>query len=173
MFFRDRQPEASIWRRFRTDRDRFSFAQDGEHYVAHVVASSERIVDLFHVFTEQLPPAVDVVVDDLGGQRAWRGEGVALPDVRDGMARLKAPLASLGGVEFSVYSSEDQLTLTPFLELFIYARTDRWLYLLQGKGLQEEADLPVRRWRARGFDPAPELMNALTLVAERLGLTPV
>lgn len=172
MFFRDRQPESSIWRRFRTDRDRFSFAQDGEFYTAHVVASAERIVDLFHVFTEQLPPAVDVVIDDQGGQRAWRGENVALPDVRDGIARLKAPLASHGGVEIAVYSAEDQLTLTPFLELFIYARTDRWVYLLQGKGLQEEADLPVRRWRDRGFDPAPELMNALTLVAERLGLTP-
>lgn len=172
MFFRDRQPETSIWRRFRTDRDRFSFAQDGEFYTAHVVASAERIVDLFHVFTEQLPPAVDVVIDDRGGQRAWRGENVALPDVRDGIARLKAPLASHGGVEVSIYSAEDQLTLTPFLELFIYARTDRWVYLLQGKGLQEEADLPVRRWRDRGFDPAPELMNALTLVAERLGLTP-
>lgn len=172
MFFRDRQPETSIWRRFRTDRDRFSFAQDGEFYAAHVVASAERIVDLFHVFTEQLPPAVDVVIDDRGGQRAWRGENVALPDVRDGIARLKAPLASHGGVEVSIYSAEDQLTLTPFLELFIYARTDRWVYLLQGKGLQEEADLPVRRWRDRGFDPAPELMNALTLVAERLGLTP-
>lgn len=172
MFFRDRQPEASIWRRFRTDRDRFSFSQDGEFYCAHVVANSERVVDLFHTFTEQLPPAVDVVINDLGGQRAWRGENIALPDVRDGIARLKQPLPQYGGVEFAVYSAEDQLTLTPFLELFVYARSDRWLYLLQGKGLQEEPDLPIRKWRTRGFDPAPELGNALTVVAERLGLSP-
>lgn len=174
MFFRDRQPDAQVWKRFRTDKDRFSFSNSGEVYEAHVVASAERVVDLFHALSEQLAPAVDVVVNDIGGQRAWKGESVALPDVRDGLARLKTPLATYGGVEFSVYSSEDQLTLTPYLELFIYARTDRWLYLLQGKGLLHEKDaMPVRKWRDRSFDPAPELQNALNLVAERLGLNAV
>ena len=51
---------------------------------------------------------------------------------------------TFGGVEFAVYTSDDQLTLNPHLELFIYARTDRWFYLLQGKGLEEQA-----RWCAR------------------------
>jgi hypothetical protein len=36
-----------------------------------------------------------------------------------------------------VYSADDQVTLTPDLELFVYARSDRWLYILQGKGLVE------------------------------------
>lgn len=173
MFFRGRQPETSIWRRFRAGIDGFTFTKEGDHYVAHVVANAERVVDLFHTLGEELPPAVDVAIEDYRTSRAWEGQNVALPDVRDAIARLKVPLAAYGGVEFSVYSPEDQLTLNAHLELFIYARTDRWLYLLQGKGLQEEADLPVRRWRQRGFDPVPELMNALTLVAERLGLTPV
>ena len=172
MFFRDRQPEASIWKRFRADKDKFSFVNSGEVYEAHVVASAERVVDLFHALTEQLAPAVDLAINDLGGQQSWKAESLALPDVRDGIARLKTPLATYGGVEFAVYSSEDQLTLTPYLELFIFARTDRWLYLLQGKGLQqEEGSLPVRKWREKQFDPAPELQNALGLVTERLNLT--
>ena len=42
-------------------------------------------------------------------------------------------------MELSVYTGDDQLTLNPYLELFIYARTDRWLYLLEGKGLEEQS----------------------------------
>ena len=97
----------------------------------------------------------------------------ALPDVRDAIARLKVPLATYGGVEISLYTADDQLTLTPQLELFIYARSDRWLYLLQGKGLEERAALADRSWRAQGWDraPAPTLSAAIATAAERLSLT--
>ena len=33
------------------------------------------------------------------------------------------------------------------LELFIYARTDRWLYLLQGKGLEERRLVRTNSWK--------------------------
>jgi len=74
MFFRGRQPEASIWRRFRVSADGFTFAEEDDHFTAHVVANAERVVDLFYTLSEQLPPAVDVVIDDL---RSGRLSGVA------------------------------------------------------------------------------------------------
>ena len=174
MFFRGRQPETSIWRRFRAGIDGFTFGKEGDHYVAHVVANAERIVDLFHALGEELPPAVDVALEDYRTSRIWEGRNVALPDVRDAIARLKVPLAAYGGVEFSVYSPEDQLTLNAHLELFIYARTDRWLYLLQGKGLQEQRMVRTRSWKLKReeFPPAPELTEALDAAVERLGLRP-
>ena len=174
MFFRGRQPEASIWRRFRVSEDGFTFVQEGDLYTAHVVANAERVVDLFHSFTEQMPPAVDVVLDDLRSGRSWRGEGVALPDVREAVARLKILLARYGGVEFAVYTGDDQITLNPHLEMFIYARTDRWLYLLEGRGLEEQQRVHSKSWKTnrRQFPAAPDLVNAVTAASERLGLQP-
>jgi hypothetical protein len=174
MFFRGRQPEASIWRRFRVGGDGFTFAHEDDHYTAHVVANAERVVDLFYNLTDQLPPAVDVVMDDLRSGRSWSGEAVPLPDVRDSVARLKNLLARYGGVELSVYTGEDQLTLNPYLELFIYARTDRWLYLLEGKGLEEQASVQPKSWKTKRqqFPAAPDLVNAVNAAAERLALQP-
>lgn len=174
MFFRGRQPEASIWRRFRVSADGFTFSQEEELYTAHVVANAERVVDLFYTLTEQLPPAIDIVIDDLRSGRSWKGEASALPDVREAIARLKNLIARYGGVELSVYTAEDQLTLNPYLELFIYSRTDRWLYLLEGKGLEEQSRLRTKSWKTsrQHFPAAPDLVNAVTAAAERLGLQP-
>ena len=122
--------------------------------------------------SEQLPPAVDIVIEDLRSETIWKGDTIALPDVRDAIARLKVPLATYGGVEFTLYTPDDQLTLTPQLEMFIYARSDRWVYLLQGKGLEERAALADRSWRSQGWDraPAPTLSAAIAAAAERLSL---
>jgi hypothetical protein len=172
MFFRGRQPETSIWKRFRTGLDGFTFAQEPDYYAAHVVANAERVVDLFYVLIEHLPPAVDVTIDDLRGRRSWRGERVALPDVQDAVGRLKVPLASTGGVEMSVYTADDQVTLNPHLELFIYARSDRWYYYLTGMGLEERAVLRTKSWKLarREFEPAPEFSEVVAQAAARLGL---
>jgi hypothetical protein len=174
MFFRGRQPEASIWRRFRVSADGFTFSHEGDVYTAHVVANAERVVDLFYALSEDLPPAVDVVLDDLRSGRSWKAEAAALPDVREAIARLKLLLARYGGVELSVYTNDDQLTLNPYLELFIYARTDRWLYLLEGKGLEEQPNVHTKSWKTnrQHFPAAPDLVNAVTAGAERLGLKP-
>jgi hypothetical protein len=77
-------------------------------------------------------------------------------------------------VEVAVYTSEDQLTLNPVLELFIYARTDRWLYLLKGKGLEERRLVRTKSWKGRGraFPPAPELEDAVEAMATSLHLAP-
>ena len=174
MFFRGKQFDASIWKRFRTAADGYSFTKETDYYAAHVVANAERVVDLFHALMEHLPPAVDVVIDDRRANRRWQGESLALPDVRDAVARLKTALATSGGVEIAVYTSEDQLTLNPVLELFIYARSDQWLYILQGKGLEERRAVRTKSWRLRQheFPPAPELSQALERAATSLGLQP-
>ena len=98
MFFRGRQPETSIWRRFRAGSDGFTFVKEDDYYAAHIVANAERIVDLFHTLTAQLPPAVDVAITDARTNRTWKGDSLALPDVRESIARMKVPLAASGGV---------------------------------------------------------------------------
>ena len=172
MFFRGKQPDGSIWKRFRASLDGFTFVEEDDYYAAHVVANAERVVDLFYTLSEQLSPAVDLVIDDKRAGRVWKGESLALPDVRDTLARLKVLLAQHGGVEVTVNTTEDQLTLNPYLEMFIYARTDRWLYMLEGKGLQEQRMVRTKRWKAKrdDFPPAPELDKAIAAAAERLGL---
>jgi hypothetical protein len=144
MFFRGRQAEASIWRRFRVAADAFTFTSEDGVHSCHVVRSG----------------------------RSWKGESLPLDDVREQIARLKVLLGRYGGVELSVYTSEDQLTLNPYLELFIYARTDRWYYLLQGKGLEEQRAVVTKSWKQRRaqFPAAAELVNAIQAAVERLGL---
>ena len=172
MFFRGKQPEASIWRRFRASTDGFTFTEADGVYTAHIVANAERVVDLMWTMTELLNPAVDLYVDDLRSGRKWKGEALPLPDVRDTIARLKLLLARFGGVELSVYTPEDQLSLNPHLELFIFSRSDRWLYLLEGRGLEEQARVRPKSWKInrQAFPAAPDLVNAVATAAERLAL---
>lgn len=173
MLFRGRNPDITVWKRFRSGVDGFTFVKRDEHYEAYIGANAERVVDLFYTLSELLAPAIDTVIGDLRSQTTWKGESIALPDVRDAVARLKVPLATYGGVEFSLYTPDDQLTLTPQLELYIFSRSDRWLYLLQGKGLEEKASLADRSWRSSAWDRAhaPTLSSAITAAAERLSLT--
>jgi hypothetical protein len=172
MFFRGRQPEPSIARRFRPPGDAFAFAPADGHYVAHIVATAERAVDLYHALAQYLPPAVEVEVTDARSGARWRGSHVALPDVRDALARLKSVLSTYAGVEITIYADEDQLTLDDNLDVWVYALTERWLYLLRGKGLVEHRKIRGRTWRMRPseFPPAPGLWNALESAVERLGL---
>ena len=174
MIFRTRQPDATVWKRFRSGTDGFTFVQRDGVWEAHVAANAERVVDLFYTLSEHLPPAIDVSVEDRRTDRIWTGEGIALPDFRDAIARLKVPLATYGGVEISAYTLEDQLTLTPQIELFAYSRTDRWAYFLQARGLEEFGALAEKPWRAPSWDraPAPMLSDSTVAMAERLSLTP-
>lgn len=172
MLFRGRKPEVTVWKRFRSGQDGFTFARIGDHYEAKVSANSERIVDLFYTLNEALPPAIDVYIEDLRTQSAWSGESIALPDVRDIVARLKVLLSSFGGIEMTFYTAEDQLTLTPQLELVIYSRSDRWLYLLQSKNLEERAALADRAWGGSSWDrtKAPALSDAVSAAVTSLSL---
>jgi hypothetical protein len=173
MFFRGKQPEASIWRRFRASTDGFTFTEADGVYTAHIVANAERVVDLMWTMTELLNPAVDLFIDDLRSGRKWKGEALPLPDVRDAIARLRLLIARYGGMEISIFDAEDQLSLNPHLELFIYSRSDKWLYVLEGRGLEERTRLREKSWKMKrqSFPAAPDLMNAVATAAERLGLS--
>lgn len=172
VFIRGPLPEASIWRHFRGSGDGFTFGDRDGICEAHVMANADRVVELFLALAEHLPPAVAVEIDDLRSGSRWHGDDLALVDVRDAIARLKVPLSTLAGVEVTVLGADDQLTITPNLDIFVFARSDRWLYLLQGKGLRRRRGLRTRSWRlSRGeFAPAPQVTAALREAAGRLAL---
>lgn len=173
MIFRGRPSDGAVSRRFRSSPDGFTFNRgEAGAYEAHVSANSERVVDLFYALSEHMSPAVDVVLDDRHREIIWAGDDVALPDLRDTIARLKVPLATYGGVEVTAFTPDDQLTLTAQLQLYAYARSDRWLYLLQGMGLEEFNSLAGRHWGSQpgGGSAAPALCEAVEAAAERLSL---
>ncbi len=175
MIFRGRPDQGTVWRRFRSGVDGFTFEQTPNgHYEAHIAANAERAVDLLHVLSEHLPPAVDVTMVDRRARRGWEGTDVALPDVRDALARLKVPMSTYGGIDISIYTADDQLSLSAELDLYAYARSDRWLYLLQAKGLEHYGAVSHKPWRAQPWDraAAPVLSAAIVAAAERLTLAP-
>lgn len=172
MFFRGQEAEVTVWQRFKSDVDGFTFDLEDGYYTSRVEANSERVVDLFHSLTEQMPPVVDVSIEDHRSGKSWVGRGLPLDDVREQIARLKVLIARYGGAEISVYTSDDQLTLTPYLDLYVYSRTDRWAYLLEGKGLRQQRALGSKSWKRQRaqFPAAAELVNAIQSVVERLRL---
>jgi hypothetical protein len=172
MLFRGRTPDTTVWKRFRSGQDGFTFTRSGDVYEAKVVANAERVVDLFYTLSELMAPAVDVYIRDERSQTTWAGESMALPDVRDAVARLKVPLATYGGVEITLFTPDDQLTLTPQLELYIYSRSDRWVYLLTSMNLEERSSIEERLWAMQSWEkaPAPALSDAVAAAAERLSI---
>jgi hypothetical protein len=172
MLFRGKAQDTTIWKRFRSGQDGFTFTRTGDIYEAKVVANAERVVDLFFTLSELMAPAVDVYIKDMRSQTTWSGETVALPDIRDAVARLKVPLSTYGGVEVTLYTPDDQITLTPQLELFIYSRSDRWVYLLTSMNLEERSSIEERLWGMSSWEraPAPALSDAVAAAAERLSI---
>ena len=172
MLFRSRTPDSTVWKRFRSGQDGFTFTRTGDIYEAKVVANAERVVDLFYTLSELMAPAVDLHINDARTKTSWTGQTLALPDVRDAVARLKMPLATYGGVEITIFTSEDQITLSPQLELYIFSRSDRWMYLLNSMNLEERASLEERLWGIQSWEkaPAPALSDAVAAAAERLDI---
>jgi len=172
VFIRGPHPDASIWRHFHGDRDGFTFGERDGLYEAIVRANADRVVEMFLALIEHLPPAVTVELHDARSGSQWRGEDLALVDVRDAVGRFKGTLARLAGLELTLHGVDDQVTLTPNLDIFVYARTDRWLYLMQGKGLRRRGRLRERSWRlaADEFAHSPVMSMAIRDAASRLGL---
>lgn len=160
-------------RRHRAVDDWFVVSRVSALWCTQVVTTAERTVDLLHALSQQLDPAVDVHCEDVRRARRWSGTLLPLPDVREVVGRLRLPLASYGGVELSLYTPEDQLSLTPELLLVIYARTDRWTFLLEGMGLVERESAPPPTWipDREALRAAPALEAALTTAVARLSLT--
>ncbi|GAB1341147.1 hypothetical protein [Gemmatimonas sp.] len=158
--------------RFRESGDWFVVTRTEAVIATHIGGTAERIVDVWHSLLASLDPVVDVRIDDLRSGRKWGASLLALPDVREAVGRLRLTLAAYGGVELSVFTGDDQLTLTPELLAVAYARTDRWAFILDGLGLAERPHMPARSWTPRrdSLAPAPQLEAALRSTAARLGL---
>ncbi|WP_396223201.1 hypothetical protein [Gemmatimonas sp.] len=159
--------------RFRGTDEWFVVVRQPELVAIRVFATAERIVDCWHALSLHLDPAVDVHIPDLRSSRRWSGGLLALPDVREAMGRLRLPLAACGGVELSLFTDSDQLTLTPEMLLVIYAHTDRWTYLLDGLGLLERPDMAVPVWLPTRdlLRPDTQFAHALHAAADRRRLT--
>ncbi|MFA6547313.1 MAG: hypothetical protein WCS99_23040 [Limisphaerales bacterium] len=170
--FRHRTPAVTVATRFADQTAVFCSARERDLHVTQVAATMERNVDLLHALAEHLPQVVDLSLECLRSGRRFVGEGLSLAEVRETIARLKVPLVQGGGVELAVYTPEDQLALSPMLDLWIYSKSDRWVYLLVGEGLDEVAAIEPRTWHVarREFAGAPELVEAIEKTAERLTL---
>lgn len=172
MLFRSRVLDATVWRRFRPREDVFAFRREGALYVAEVAAGSERSVDLLHALLEHMPPMVGLALECVRTRREFVGEELQLAEVREAVARLHVPLVASGGVELTVFTADEQLSLSPLLDLWVFAKSDRWLALLQERGLEERAELPRRSWSLGRdeFEGAPEVVQAVVAAAGRLTL---
>lgn len=170
--FRHRTPTTRVAERFRSGEAVFSIEMRDGLVAVRVGAGMEQSVELLHALTEHLPPVVDCAVDCLRSKRRYVGEGLSLPEVRESIGRLKVALVQSGGMELAVYTAEDQLVLSPMLDLWIYSRSDRWVYLLVGEGLEQVESVPPRGWSVArdAFTGAPELVLAVEKTAERLTL---
>lgn len=158
--------------RFHRDNEWYIQARDGDLFVLRVHATSERAVELFHRLTAHLDPSVDVVVEHRRDATSWLGALQDLAQVREAIGRLRWPLASSGGVEFTLVTPDDQITLMPSLELVIYSRRDHWSVRLADEGVRARVTAPPAVWHSGHvpWSPAPDLTVALSAFAERLAL---
>ena len=158
--------------RFRAGGDVFTFGREGDVRVARVSANGERTVELFHSLTARMGDPLSLSLECLRSRREFLGQDLARVEVREAVARLKVPLVAHAGVEVGVFTDEEQLALSALLELWIYARDDRWLPILMREGLEEVGQLPKRTWTVKRdeFAGAPEMVDAVTEAAERLTL---
>ena len=118
-------------------------------------------------------PAVDVPSTTCAAAAAGRARRSRCPTCATRSRGSGCCSRATAAREVSVFNSEDQLSLNPHLELFIYSKSDKWLYLLEGRGLEERTQLRPKSWKIKrqAFPAAPDLVNALAAAAERLGLT--
>ena len=175
MLFRHRAPATTIAERFRAGSAEFEIGREQGVHVLKVSAGMERSIELLHSLAQHLPPLVDFSIECLRSKRRFLGEALNLVEVRETIARLKGLLVASGGVELTVFNAEDQLVLSPMLDLWIYSRTDRWAYLLVGEELEQVERIAPRRWSVGRdeFAGAIELVSAVEKAAERLTLRAV
>ncbi|MEP6832883.1 MAG: hypothetical protein ABJB74_05785 [Gemmatimonas sp.] len=160
--------------RFRSAADWFTHSELDGVYTSVIGANSERAVDLMHLLVYQFPESLSVSISSLRQRKSWWENACSRTETRDVIARLKLLLAGYGGVEFAVYTTDDQLTLTPELELIVYSRSPKWREALLKMGLEERHQPPTAVWCASRSElsAAPELLDSLAIAVRRLGLAP-
>lgn len=160
--------------RFRSSADWFTHSELDGLYTSVIGANSERAVDLMHTLAWQFPEMVSISISSLRERRSWWDNACSRSEARDVIARLKLLLAGYGGVEFAIYTNDDQLTLTPELELVVYSRYSKWRDVLLKLGLEERVAPPTAVWCAArsSLSVAPELLDSLSIAIKRLDLAP-
>ena len=160
--------------RFHRENEWYVASRSGSIHVWRVRANSERAVELFHRFSAHLDPLVDLAIEHRRDGTSWSRALCALAEVRDAIGRLRWPLSSCGGVELTLVTPDDQLTLMTSLELVIYSRRDNWRARLDDEGVIARAEAPAAIWRSADvpWSPAPELTTALSALVQRLTLEP-
>ena len=174
LFWGDRPVRESLWQRFRTAPEGFTAVEEkGGYWAFHVVAGSERIVDLFFAMLAELPAPASIELADKRAGRSWKGKCDPAA-ARAPLEALRALVAAHGGVEITVFTEDDQLTLNPKLELFIYSHSERWASRLEGKGIVEQRMVRTKSWRTASADlaPAAGLSDAVEIAAASLALEP-
>ncbi len=172
MFIRSRERVSEVWHRFHLPHEGFVLTEHRGLFEARIVANADWAVELFLLLTERLSPTVCVSLEDVRTNRRWSRGTLPLAAARDAALRLRKPLVVNAGVECAFYDEDDQITLSPHMEVFVYGRSDRWFYFLRDLGLERRRALPPRSWHLarHEFPPAPALEPALLEVVERLGL---
>ncbi len=165
--------ESDTARRFGRLSSWFVASQSDDIRLLRIGAVAERAVDLFHALSREMDPVVDVVIDSWRDRARWRGDLLSLSEVREVLGRLRLPLATYGGAEVTLVTGDDQLTLTPELVVVIFARSDRWIGLLDDFDVPERSSMPPAVWSLdrAAMRPVPEFTAALTTAAETLRLT--
>ncbi len=173
--FREPVPEVSVWRRFRDASDIYAVMRRDGLVGSRAIGNSEAMVELFVEMVPEFPNLFSLTVDDWRNQRTWRADGVTQAALLDAFYTMRVPLIGAGGVEFTLDSGSDQLSLSAHLEVVTWSATDRWLYLLDRAGLRERPRVRGRLWRpARGaFPPATTLSAVVRTFVKSLALQPV
>ncbi|MBL8958693.1 MAG: hypothetical protein JNJ98_02485 [Gemmatimonadetes bacterium] len=174
MFIRERPTDAAPWHHTRQSGDGFVFGVRAGLHEARLAPNADRAVELFLAITEHFGPFGHLVVDDWRRGRVWRGEDLSTADVREAVARARHVLTAHAGTELTLVADGEQATLTANLGVRVYAPTDRWLFLLQGKGLRRVHALRRRSWAlGRGeFGPVAAAEEMVSLLVARLQLAP-
>lgn len=160
--------------RFRSGADWFTVSELDGLFTCVIGANSERAVDLLQSLSLEFPETFSVSISSLRERLSWWDNACSRAEVRDVLSRLRVLLAGYGGVEFAIYTSDDQITLTPELQLVIYSRSSKWRALLIDMGLEEKSKAPAPVWCVSrdALIPAPELSDSLMLAVRRLALAP-
>lgn len=173
-FFRGPVPEVSVWRRFRDATDTYMVLRRDGLIGTRALGNAEAMVELFLELTAECLPFVTLTVDDWRNDRTWHAAGLPQVALLDAFYPLRVPLIGAGGVEFTLDTDGDQLTLSAHLEVVTWSRTDRWLYLLDRAGLRERPRVRGRLWRPdrNAFPPAGSLTAGVDTLVRTLAMQP-
>lgn len=171
--FRGQVPDVSVWRRFRDTTDAYAVMHRDGLVGTRALGNAEAMVALFLELVGEFPGMFSLHVDDWRDDAAWTAGEVTQAGLLDAFHAIRVGVISSGGVEFTLTSAEEQLSLSAHLEVVTWSRTDRWLYLHDRAGLRERPSVRGRLWRPkRGAFPQSEAVTSgLRGFVQALGLT--